>query len=197
MPTLLEDPKSVPLPDHYEVVNGVIVELQPMSGFSSEVANRIRDHLTVYALSRKTGRTRSDMQFLIPLPEDPKRAYEPDAAFISFDRWPENRPMRYTGNPVDVVPELVLEVASPSDKAEAVLEKAHAYLRAGAMLVWVVFPRLRQVYAYTHPGTPPRIFTDGETLDAADVLPGFAVPMTGLFPPLVVEKDTKDATDDD
>ena len=40
------------LPDRYEVVNGEIVEKAPMSGFASEVANRIRDELTLHG--RKT-----------------------------------------------------------------------------------------------------------------------------------------------
>jgi Uma2 family endonuclease len=163
-----------------------------MSWFSSEVANRFRDHLSAYALSKQTGRTRNDMMFLLPLPEDPKRSYVPDAAFVSFDRWPENRPMPYRGNPADVVPELVVEAASPTDKAEEVVGKVHDYLRAGVLLVWVVYPRLRQVYAYTHTGTPPRIFTDTDTIDAGDVLPGFSVPMARLFPQLIVEKGKHD-----
>jgi Uma2 family endonuclease len=192
MATVLDAPKSVPLPDHYEVVDGEIVEVPPMSWFSSEVANRFRDHLSAYALSKQTGRTRNDMMFLLPLPEDPKRSYVPDAAFVSFDRWPENRPMPYRGNPADVVPELVVEAASPTDKAEEVVAKAHDYLRAGVLLVWVVYPRLRQVYAYTHTATPPRIFTDADTLDAGDVLPGFGVPMARLFPQLIVEKGKHD-----
>ena len=86
------------------------------------------------------------------------------------------------GNPVDVVPNLMVEVVSPTDCAEDVLAKAHEYLRAGAELVWVVFPRLRQLYAYRAAGTAPVLFTAGDTLDSGTLLPGFSVPMAGLFP---------------
>jgi Uma2 family endonuclease len=196
MATVVDDETTVELPDRYEVVNGVIVEVPPMSGFSSEVANRIRDHLTVYAASRRNGRPRSDMLFRIPLPNDRTRSREPDVAYISFDRWPESRPLPYRGNPVDVVPELMVEVASPTDTAEELLAKAHEYLRAGANLVWVVFPLLRQVYAYTAQDAPPRVFGAADALDAGDVLPGFVAPMAGLFPQLIVEKG-KHAEDGD
>lgn len=186
MATVLEPaaPAEVALPDHYEVVNGEVVEIPPMSGFASEVANRIRDHLVVYAAARRSGRSRNDMLFRVPLPEDRTRKRVPDVAFVSFDRWPEDRPMPYKGDPVDVVPDLVVEVASPTNKAEELLAKAFDYLRAGTRLVWVVYPRVRQLYAYTGVGETPRLFTEADTLDGGDVLPDFAVPMAGLFPPV-------------
>lgn len=172
------------LPDHYEVVNGVIVEVPPMSAYASEVANRIQNELVIYGRASGRGRPRMDMMFRLPLAADTTREREPDVAFISFDRWPENRPLPYKGNPVDVVPDLTVEVASPNDKIEDFLAKAHEYLQAGVRLVWVVYPRLRQLHAHTSPTDPPRIFTDAATLDGGDVLPGFALPMAGLFPPV-------------
>jgi Uma2 family endonuclease len=122
------------------------------------------------------------MLFRLPLPEDTARNREPDLAFIKSDRWPQDRPMPYRGNPVDVVPNLTVEVVSPTDLGEDVVAKAHEYLRAGVELVWVIFPRLRQLYAYTAVGTAPRLFTDTDMLDAGDLLPGLSVPMAALFP---------------
>jgi Uma2 family endonuclease len=190
MATVLDTTPDAPLPDHYEVVNGAIVEVPPMSSFSSEVANRIRDELALYGHSSRSGRARSDMLFRVPFPADPTRNREPDAAFISYERWPENRPMPYRGNPTDVVPDLTVEVASPTDTVEDFLAKAHEYLPAGVRLVWVVYPRLHQLHAHTSPTAPPRVFTDADTLDGGDVLPGFSVPMAGLFPVLSEETDS-------
>jgi Uma2 family endonuclease len=96
--------------------------------------------------------------------------------------------MPYRGNPVDVVPDLTVEVASPTDTVEDFLAKAHEYLLAGVRLVWVVYPRLRQLHAHTSPTASPRIFTDTDTLDSGDVLPGFSVPMAGLFPAMEPEE---------
>jgi Uma2 family endonuclease len=181
------EPKAEPkLPHRYEVVNGQIVELPPMSGFASEVANRVRDELSAYGRSSRLGRPRMDMLFRVPLAADKTRNRRPDVAFISFDRWPEGRPMPYRGNPVDIVPDVAVEVASPTDEAEDLLEKAHEYLEAGARLVWLVYPRARVVHAYESP-TAVRVFTAADELDAGTVLPGFRVPMAQLFPPAIPE----------
>jgi hypothetical protein len=74
-------------------------------------------------------------------------------------------------------------VATPHDAAEDLLERCFDALKAGAELVWVVYPRLRQVHAYGS-GGHPRVFTESDTLDGGDVLPEFAIPLVGLFPPV-------------
>ena len=42
MATVLDTPDAQ-LPEQYEVVNGVVTEVSTASGFSAEVANRVRD----------------------------------------------------------------------------------------------------------------------------------------------------------
>ena len=192
MPTTIANTPEAELPDRYEVVNGKVVEIAPMSAFSAEVANRVRDELTAYARSSRRGRARNEMLFRIPQVDDQTRNRAPDAAFISFDRWPENRTLPYRGNPVDVVPNVAVEVVSPTDSAEDVLAKAYEYLRAGVELVWVIFPRQRQLFAYTAVNTAPRVFTEADALDGGTVLPGFSTPMAGLFPEMAEEPIAED-----
>jgi len=194
MSAVLDAPPDLDLPDHYEVVNGVIVENEPMSGYASEIANRLNSKLTVYAEAHKNGRSRMDMLFRVPVPHDPTRQREPDVAFISYERWPEARPLPYSGAPVDVVPDLVVEVASPSNLADELLLKGLDYLRAGARLVWLIYPLSQHIYAYTHVNERPRLFTETDIMDAGDVLPEFSVPVSALFPPV---RDLPPPTDDE
>jgi Uma2 family endonuclease len=60
-------------------------------------------------------------------------------------------------------------------------KKAAEYLNAGTRLVWVVWPRWRQVDVW-HAGdeTPATLTVEGE-LDGEDVVPGFAYPVADLF----------------
>ena len=194
MPTAVEAAPEVKLPDRYEVVNGQVVEISPMGIFAGEIANRVRDELAFHGRASRRGRARNDILFRIPLGEDQTRNRAPDVAFISFDRWPENQPLPYRGNPADVVPNLAVEVVSPTDEAEDVLGKVHEYLRAGVELVWVIYPRLRHLYAYTALNAAPQLFTEADVLDGGTVLPGFSVPMAGLFPTMA---DEPGATDDE
>jgi Uma2 family endonuclease len=170
-----------PRPDRYEVIDGEIVAIPDMGVYSAETANLIRDELTIYARATKSGRPRQEMLFPIPSPSDPNRQRRPDVAFVSNERWPDHLAIPLEGNPAPVVPDLAVEVISPSDNAEDLLDKLHEYLRAGVRLVWLVWPRDRSVHAYSGPKSV-RIFTIEDTLDAGELLPGFAVPMASLFP---------------
>ena len=135
-------PETVPpvLPDRYEVIDGEIQEKPPMSGYSGMVTNRVHRRLGEYGTRTGRGQALMDILYRVPTPEDPGRNRKPDAAFVSFDRLPENQPIPYRDNPLDVIPELVVEVVSPTDSADELDKKIGEYFRAGVQLVWVVYP---------------------------------------------------------
>lgn len=59
--------------------------------------------------------------------------------------------------------------------------KTAQYLGAGTRLVWIIWPRCRQVDVW-HPGTrQPQTFGIGAVLDGEDVAPGFTYPVADLF----------------
>jgi len=186
MASVTEPAVEPTLPDRYEVVDGEVVELEPMGWYAAEVANRIRDELTFYGRTSGRGRTRSDMLFNLTLPGGRTRQRVPDVAFISFDRWPQDRPLPIEGDPSDVVPELLVEVASPTDRADDLFGKAQEYLTAGGLIVWIVLPVVRQAYIF-EPGAKPRAVLVQDELDGGAALPDLRVPMAGLFPPVVLE----------
>ena len=80
----------------------------------------------------------------------------------------------------DVVPDLAIEVTSPTDRAEDQREKILEYFQAGVRAVWVVYPRLRIVDVYESP-TRVQILTEADTLRGDPVLPGFELTLTKLF----------------
>jgi len=182
----IDDEPVARLPERYEVINGEIVEVEPMSGYAGWVANRLNAKIIVHLERKSTGQTLVEVMFRIPLMEDQGRHRIPDLAYLSFDRWPADRPVPFYGNPIDVVPDLAVEVVSPNDIHEEVVEKVHEYLRAGVRLVWLVMPKQQQVIVY-------RSLKDNRTLDASDildggdVLPGFEVNVGSLFPPIAPE----------
>ena len=81
-----------------------------------------------------------------------------------------------------IPPDLVVEVISPHDLAEAVDTKVEEYLRAGVRLVWVVHPVAQVVQIYRSNGSLEGRRVHQE-LDGEDVLPGFLCPVRDLFPP--------------
>ena len=87
----------------------------------------------------------------------------------------------------DVVPDLAIEVTSPTDRAEAQRGKVLEYFQAGVRCVWVVYPKLRLIDVYESP-TSSRVFGPDDTLIGDPVLPGFALPLGELFRPLAPPK---------
>lgn len=85
----------------------------------------------------------------VTLPDAAVRA--PDASWISFDRWNalgEQQRERFA----EVVPDVVVEIVSPSDSYAAQRRKTERYVELGAQYAVVIDPRTRRVEAF---GTPP------------------------------------------
>jgi Uma2 family endonuclease len=171
------------LPDFYEVVNGDIVEVPPMSNYAGQVANRLNRAMTIYLLAKDIGDTAIEQLFRIPLPEDRSRNRKPDMAFVSYERWPLSKPFPFTGNARDVVPDIAVEVVSPGDTADDLVAKAREYLRGGVRLVWVIYPLAQEIHAYLPEVRDVRVYFASDELEAGDILPGFHTSVAALFPP--------------
>jgi Uma2 family endonuclease len=184
-PLVIPPPPEVEDEPLYEVVNGRRKDLPPMSRYAAKLASRLARHLSNFAESNNLGEAFSEVLFRLPLPHDHGRNRRPDVAFVSFQRWPKDRPdgeEGYEENAWDVVPELACEVVSPNDLADEQMEKVREYFTAGVQLVWVIYPRQRLVFVHTGLAQV-RVLTGTEELDGGTVLPGFRLPLPTLFGP--------------
>ena len=71
----------------------------------------------------------------------PTQVRVPDISFYTAD---EIR----TAAEKPVMPRFVVEIISPNDAGERTHLKVHEYLRAGAEVVWQIYPQLRQVWIF-------------------------------------------------
>jgi Uma2 family endonuclease len=161
----------------YEIIDGKRVELPPMSAYASRIASRLVNKVNDFAGAANLGEAVTEVLFHLQLPVDRNR--RPDGALVSFQRWPKGRPMP-DDNAWDVVPNLAIEVISPSDGAEDLLEKIEEYFRSNVQLVWVVYPRRHIIHVYESL-TNIRVLSRTDELDGASVLPAFRLPLKDLF----------------
>ncbi|MGI8916678.1 MAG: Uma2 family endonuclease [Chloroflexota bacterium] len=70
-------------------------------------------------------------------------------------------------------PDLVVEIISPSDRADRVLDKVHDWLQVGVQLLWYINPDTGTTTVYQ--GEHVTYVMADEILDGGDVLPGFQV----------------------
>jgi Uma2 family endonuclease len=108
----------------------------------------------------------------------PGLARIPDVSFVSWERIPGGRMPR---EPIpSLIPDLAVEVLSPSNTpGEMAIKRGH-YFEAGVRLVWIVDPETRTVAVYTEPDNPVHLDASA-TIDGGDVLPGLAFPLADLF----------------
>ncbi|MFO0851773.1 MAG: Uma2 family endonuclease [Gemmataceae bacterium] len=172
-------PSEFDAADRYEIVDGQVVELPPMSANSSVFASRLARLVSNVSVPADLGEAHAEILFKLPLDKD--RSRRPDVAFVSYSRWSRNRPIPDT-NAWHVLPDLCVEVVSPTDRAEELREKVEEYFEAGVRLVWVIYPRVQVVDVYEASG-PCRVLRRPDTLDGGAVIPGFQVSIADLFPP--------------
>jgi Uma2 family endonuclease len=174
-----EPPEHVHDEPLYEIIDGERVELPPMSILASRVASRLIAHLGHHLLGKSLGEPLMETLVHLPLPVDRNR--RPDLAFVSAERIAQAPPQPGSDNAWDLVPELMIEVVSPHDLAEEIMERLGEYWAAGAKLVWVVYPTQRLVCVYDSL-RQVRILGVADELDGGTVLPGLRIPIASLFP---------------
>jgi Uma2 family endonuclease len=85
-----------------------------------------------------------------------------------------------SANAWDVVPNLAIEVVSPTDSVEELEQKIAEYFRSGVQLVWVVHPTRSKIHVYDST-TQIRVLSRNDVLDGGTVVPGFRLPLAELF----------------
>jgi Uma2 family endonuclease len=184
MATSAAAPAVGPLPDTtlrldaelHEYFAGEMFEVSP-SGFDhSKFGLRLGGRLEVYATDNDLGEVvGADIGILFR--ETPRLLLGPDAAFVAKGRLPQDWE-RSTF--LRVVPDLVVEVISPTDTQREIVAKVAIYLELGVRIIWLADPGAKTVTVY-RAGRDPRVLTPADTLDGEDVLPGFALPVALVF----------------
>jgi Uma2 family endonuclease len=161
----------------YEVVDNQIRELAAMSAWETRFASVLSRRLGPFAWDQGLGLLDIEMLYLIDRAKNLQR--RPDVGFVSFERWPRGKPVPRT-NAWEVVPNLAIEVISPTNGANEVIEKIEDYFACGVQRVWVIYPLFAKVYDYDSANSV-RILTRADTLPGGDVLPGFQLPLAELI----------------
>lgn len=160
----------------YELVEGVLVTLNPAGSAPAITAARIVRRLDDVADRQKLGIV-GGADWGFKLRSDPDTVRAPDAAFVCAGRIPSAGipPGFWPG-----APDLAVEVLSPSHTFAARLEKVQEYLDAGTRLVWLVEPDPRRLTVF-RPGERTVSLHADDMVDGGDVLPGFHLLLSEIW----------------
>jgi len=160
-----------------ELIRGEVMELTPPGVRHGRIQLRVGRLVEEFVDRSGLGHyVTAESGYLLASKPDTVRA--PDVAVVTADRV-----AGFEGEVgyLPLAPDLAVEVVSPSDSFLDVETKARMWLEHGTRVVWVVEPDSRRVLIY-EPGKDRRDLGEEDTLDAPDILPGFSVPVTRVFP---------------
>ena len=157
---------------YLELINGEVVQKAMPGPKHSATVLYLGTELTLFVRRKPVARVDTELRHR-SLDQD--WVFLPDICVTLRDLWPKG-----VSGPVEVMPDLAIEVLSPDDRAGRVAERVDFYLRAGTALIWVIDPELEHVTVY-RPGAAPEFHRNNGTLDAAPILPGFTVDLAELF----------------
>ncbi len=167
----------------YEIVDGVMVMAAAPSAdhqwLSGEIYWKLREFVEIRGLGVVLF---APLDLLIQ--REPLRTRQPDVIYLSSERTgirgrPELRGMQV----LDVAPDIVVEVLSPSNSRRDIQEKLEDYGRLGVLECWLMSPEAEtiEVIRLSSGGVSTEaVFSVNDTLRSA-VLEGFELPLKDVF----------------
>ncbi|MGH7595889.1 MAG: Uma2 family endonuclease [bacterium] len=166
----VDELERLSLPFTAELYDGKVVF--KMANFAHGVIqNNIGTALGNYLKTNPIGLVSDDADYRL-WPERKRESRVPDLSFILKDRLPKDL-FRY----LPLTPDLAIEILSPDDSFEDMIEKVDEYLSQGTKLVWIIICRTREVLVCTAQSK----YSVRDMLTAPELLPGFELPVRDIF----------------
>jgi Uma2 family endonuclease len=182
----IEEFLALDLPDDqdYELIGGQLVAKPGTTNFRHGViVVQIAHYLESFggiSSAKPLGLVASGISTTLGEPLNSGKTFpKPDVCFVAADRLPADIKKI---DILEVAPDLVVEVNSPSDTEERKFDKLQAYQDAGVKLIWSVHVLGEYVLVFQSdkPNRPTAVTLDQE-LDGGSVLPGFRLPVKDIF----------------
>ena len=165
---LLSAAEYAQLPDRgipTELVRGRVVEMNVPAPRHGEICANITTLINPYVRGKGMGRIVSNDGGILT-ERDPDTVRGGDVAYYSYVRVPQGPlPAGY----LDVVPELVFEVRSPTERWSRLITKAGEYLEAGVLVVCLLDQVSETLQVYRADELPRTLHADDE-LHLPDIL---------------------------
>jgi len=159
----------------YELDEGELIEVvKPRYNPHNRIVRAIDRALIAYLDKNPLGEVLSSDNLFV-LGPNTKRI--PDLSFMTAERVRQIRP----DADIEGAPDLAVEVLSPADTVTAMRRKVKQYFAAGSRAVWLVYPESREIEIRESAAGPSRIFSENDTLEGPELLPGFSVKASSFF----------------
>jgi Uma2 family endonuclease len=161
--------------------DGQLIEMTPTGGDTSS-----RNSTLIFLLELAVRRSGLPLKVFdssggFVLPDGSVRS--PDASLVRLERWQALSEAERRGFP-PLCPDLVVELASPSDRAADLERRMAGWMENGASLGWLLLPETRVVEVWgaaAGEGTAPQRIGEAMALDARPIFPGLAIDLNEVW----------------
>ncbi|MEG4092256.1 Uma2 family endonuclease [Microcoleus sp. Pol12B4] len=165
-----------------ELEDGRLSIVGPSDIVSSEISSILIRLLGNWVYPRRLGRVFDSAGGFI-MPDTNVKA--PDVSFVRAARLRQSP--RYFG---ELVPDLVVEIKSQSDRIKLIETKVLKFIELGAIVGILIDPDEETVTIYRSTGEPT-VLGNGDILTLAELFPGWELPVSELWPPIFTEEETQ------
>ncbi|MCU0480021.1 MAG: Uma2 family endonuclease [Anaerolineae bacterium] len=169
----------------FEIINGERVPKMPSGWIHSEIIRLIFRLLDAFVTAHQLGDVYAETTFIFP--HTSKKNWVtgsriPDVMFYAgsqvrdFIQTAEDKNL-----PLAIVPDLIIEVLSPTDTFSQIDEKVSYDLANGVKMVWLIDPNRRKAWVYTPDTENSQVFGAEGVLTAEEILPNFKLELAKLW----------------
>jgi Uma2 family endonuclease len=173
----------------FELINGERRLKMPNVAGHGFVAELMRDSINQWSIPNNLGRAMLEQSFVISYTSNWVTGSRiPDVMYYRAGRLEtyKSADPDWKRKPYILVPDLVIEVVSPTDDLRELDDKIDLYLADGVLMVWVVDALREKVSVYTliadQPNTKRQTtLKQGDLLTGGDIIPGFELAVASIF----------------
>lgn len=168
----------------FELINGEIFPVPPSVFGPIYIANQLSKLMDRQVEPLGLGKTFLEATFV--LTSDPTwvtGSRIPDMIYITAQNLADYQATHpnWRNEPMQLIPDIALEVMSPNDTFAKTRDKALLYLQDGVPLVWIIDPDRRVLYVFTSENQQGQPFTEGDTLTANSIIPDLSIEVSQIF----------------
>lgn len=173
----------------FEIVNGRRIDkYKPMSTIVDHfyIIRALFRILDAYLLKTNFGEVFSEAAFILPERDNPqwvKGSRIPDLMIFTRERFNDYTIQKpdYRSKPLTLIPDLIIEVLSPTDLFSDVEDKIFMDLDNGVKMLWLIDPIHKRASIYTADSTTVQRFHIEGHLTAPDILPNFTLDLAQIW----------------
>jgi Uma2 family endonuclease len=172
----------------FDLIDGQRIAILPTVAIHGVVTQFLFLALYTWVSQRRLGEVFQQTTFILADHDDADwvtGSRTPDVLFYAGSRIAdyESSTPNWQQRPYPLVPDLVIEVVSPTDLYSEVERKVAAYLADGVRLVVVVDPQLQRITVNLPDGVHHKLSSEA-TLDLSAVIDGCTLPLAEIFAPV-------------